>query len=170
MTSRGHHQCTPSTPTMPCPAMNPSPPQARTQTSTGNHTGGGGEPSRRGLSNRPSSAMSATVSAPSVSHHRGRVSHHPRDSGSTRRPAPPRASDAAITATMAVRCQRYSVMIRVLSSTTDAHARGRDIHRARSGSRARTTPACSIPRKASVTRVGYELFTTASSRPIIDTG
>ena len=39
--SSGHHQCTPSAPTMPFPAMNPSPPHASTVTSTGSHSGGG---------------------------------------------------------------------------------------------------------------------------------
>ena len=61
-------------------------------------------------------------------------------------------------------------MIRVLSSTTPAQARGRRIHRASSGSAASTTPAWRNPRKTRVSRVGYELFTTAPSRPIIDTG
>ena len=62
-TSSGHHQCTPSTPTMPRPAMNPSPPQASTVTSTGSQAGGGGESSRRGVSNRPSSATRPSVTA-----------------------------------------------------------------------------------------------------------
>ena len=61
-------------------------------------------------------------------------------------------------------------MMRVLSSTTPAHGRGCRIQRANSGSAASTMPDWSIPRKAMVSRVGYELFTAALSRPTIDTG
>ncbi len=55
--------------------MNPSPPQASTVTSTGSQGGGGGESSRRGVSNRPSSATKPSVTVASTSHHSGRVSH-----------------------------------------------------------------------------------------------
>ena len=61
-------------------------------------------------------------------------------------------------------------MIRVLTSTVARHGRSRASHRRRTGSRARTRPAWSSPRKPRVTRVGYELFTAAPSRPIIETG
>ena len=86
--------------------MNPSPPQASTQTSTGSQAGGGGESSRRGVSNRPNTAMNASVTAASTSHQSGRESHQPRLSGSTPSPNPPSSIDAPITDTIAVRCQR----------------------------------------------------------------
>ena len=61
-------------------------------------------------------------------------------------------------------------MMRVLSSTTAAHARECRIQRASSGSAASTMPDWSIPRNAMVSLVGYELFTAALSSPTIDTG
>ena len=71
---------------------------------------------------------------------------------------------------MAVRCHRNQVMIRRFTSTVTNHRRGRRSSASRGFSRLSTSPACSIPRNAMVTRVGLELERSSAAEVIIETG
>ena len=61
-------------------------------------------------------------------------------------------------------------MIREFSTTVTSQTRGRCSQRVSGASASSTSPACSMPRKAIVTRVGLELLISSPAAVIMDTG
>ena len=83
-----------------------NPPHTAAVATTGRHVLGAGRRSTLGFSNRPKSAMRATVTMAQPANHTGRVAHHAPLAGSRCSPRPPRISEAPTIASIAVMCHR----------------------------------------------------------------